>query len=82
MYRKDYPAQGAIDLDALKSDTVDLTADVRAIQIDGTAGAVKVTFVDDTVFTFNNLVVGMIYPFRVKRIWSTGTAATNVIGLL
>jgi hypothetical protein len=82
MYRKDYPAQGVVELDALKSDTVDLTPDVRAIQIDGTSGAVKVTFVDDTVYTFSNLVVGMVYPYRIKRIWSTGTAATGVIGLL
>lgn len=80
MYRKDYPANGAVALDALKSDTVNLTAEVRAVFV-SVDGDIKVTMMDDSVATFANVVAGTIYPLRIKRLWSNGTTATGLIGL-
>lgn len=45
----------------------------------GTAGAVKVTLFDGTTVTYSSLAAGR-HPLRVKRLWATGTAATNLIG--
>ena len=52
---------------------------VKALYIGGT-GAVKVNTVDGSTLTFAAVAVG-IFPIRAKRVWATGTAATNIIGL-
>lgn len=78
------PAEGAIALDALKSDTVDLPSITRAIYVGSISGgtSIKVTCMDDTEITFTGLIAGTILPVRIKRIWSNGTTASALIGLL
>ena len=63
------------------ADGADLAYVTRAVYVGG-AGAMKVDMHggEDGV-TFTGLVVGMIYPLRVSRVYSTGTSATNIIGL-
>lgn len=51
----------------------------RAIYV-GVAGDLKVDMINDGTVTFLNLPVGL-YPFRVSKIYSTGTTCTSMIAL-
>jgi hypothetical protein len=62
------------------SDTVDLAKVTTALYIGG-AGAVSVTMVGGQHITFAAVPVGTYLPIRVSRVWSTGTAATNILAL-
>lgn len=66
---------------AVASDTVDLPFIPRAILI-GKTGLHKVTMMDDTVVTFTSLTIGTVYPFRIKRLWVTGSVAAPAVFLL
>ncbi len=57
-----------------------LTTNYRAIYVGGT-GNVKVTSVSGDVATFVACPVGLIIPVAVKRVWSTGTTATYLVGI-
>jgi hypothetical protein len=69
--------------------TGDLAQPTRAIYIGaapGTTANVAVIFHNkantNTAITLTNLQVGVVYPFRVKRVAITGTTATTIIGLI
>lgn len=62
------------------SDTVDLSTYTLGIYI-GSEGDVKVMTTDGSVVTFKSMVAGVVYPLQIKRIYSTGTTATSIIGL-
>lgn len=62
------------------NDSADMDFVTRAIYV-GVAGNVKMTLLGGTTVTFVGLVAGGLYPLRVKRIWSTGTTASNLIGV-
>ena len=47
----------------------------------GVGGDIKVDMVDGSTPTFLNVGNGMFLPIAVKRVYSTGTTATNIIGL-
>jgi hypothetical protein len=59
----------------------DLAAQVRALYIGG-SGDVKITDPQGNAVTFANAQAGSILPVMAKRVWSTGTSATNIIGLV
>jgi hypothetical protein len=61
------------------NDGTDLATQAKAIWVGGT-GAIKVTTADDSTLTFAAVPVGF-FPVRCKRVWSTGTTATNLIGV-
>ena len=66
--------------DANLSDTADLTNGIcRALYI-GVTGNVKVTMPDGTAVTFTGAPVGVL-PVKARRVWSTGTTATNIVAL-
>jgi len=67
------------DVDAVKSDSVDLTVRPRWIMCN-VAGTVKMTDWGGTALTLT-LLAGVFYPVRPVRIWATGTSATGIIGL-
>lgn len=69
--------KGALAIAA--SDTVDLASPVSAIYV-GVAGAIKVIMANGETATFSNVPVG-VFPIAVTRVFSTGTAATGLIGL-
>lgn len=53
----------------------------KALYVGG-SGNLRVLFVNDTSpVTIVGAVAGSIYPFRVKRVYSTLTTATNIVGL-
>ena len=62
------------------SDSTDLTVFPRAIYVGG-AGNVKVVTLGGDEVTFNGVLAGTILPVRVKKVFSTGTSATNLIGV-
>lgn len=48
----------------------------------GTGGDVKVTMAGNgQVVTFKNVPDGCFMPIFVKRVWSTGTTATDILAL-
>jgi hypothetical protein len=62
------------------NDSADLTVTPRAIYVGG-AGNVKVTTIGGDTVTFSGALAGTIIPVRVTRVFSTGTTATNLLGL-
>lgn len=65
------------------SDAVDLEKTTRGIWL-GTAGNIKVIMADDTeadAVTFQNVQDGTFLPFRIRRVYSTGTNVTGIIGV-
>lgn len=61
------------------SDSADLTDALRMLIV-GVGGDVKITDTRDVTGVFT-LGAGN-YPVRVKRIWSTGTTATGLVGVI
>lgn len=73
-----YPASGAYKLDTSFSDTEDLPISTRAILV-GTAGDLKVDMINGDTVTLP--VYAGIVDVAIKRVYVTGTTASNVIGL-
>lgn len=69
------PITGAVA--AALSDTVDLPEVTLALYV-SVAGAVKLTMIDGTVVTYPTLTAGR-HHLRVRRVWTTGTAATGIV---
>lgn len=72
------PAENAVAV--VPNDSSDLTNTARALYIGG-AGNVKVDTSAGNTVTFNALPAGAILPVRVKRVYSTGTTATNIVSI-
>ncbi|WP_276681463.1 spike base protein, RCAP_Rcc01079 family [Thalassolituus oleivorans] len=63
------------------SDANQLAIATRSLYI-GTGGDLVVQLVEDTApITFINVISGSILPIRVQKVLSTGTTATDLIGL-
>lgn len=58
----------------------DLAHPVRSLYIGG-AGNIRVTTVNGHDVTFVGVLAGTILPVSVKRVWSTNTTATSIVGL-
>jgi hypothetical protein len=61
------------------SDSVNLTT--AAVIYVGVGGNVKVTTAQGTAITFTGVLAGSVIPVQVMRVWSTGTTATNMVGI-
>lgn len=61
-------------------DTNELAYVSRALYIGG-AGAVKVTTLKGTDLTFAAVPVGTVLHVRAKKVFATGTTATNIVAL-
>lgn len=77
---RDNPSPSAKALDALFSDTVDLTETYRALYV-GVAGDITAILQEDSVAVLFKAVPVGVLPIKVSRIKVTGTTATNVVGL-
>lgn len=66
-----------------KSDSTDLTAlGIRAVYV-GATGDVAILAVGDTVpITFVACPVGYMIPVFVAKVYSTGTSASSLVGLI
>ena len=72
------PADNAVAV--TPSDSTNLTNTARALYIGG-AGNVKVDTAGGDTVTFNSVASGSVLPVRVKRVYATGTSATNIISV-
>jgi len=62
-------------------DSTDLaTVPTTGIYI-GVDGNVKVDMLDGTATTFVALKAGVVYPFKITRVYATGTTATDIVVL-
>lgn len=77
--RGDLPANDAFAI--TPHDTNDLAQTTRGIYIGG-AGAVAVITQAGTTVTFSGAAAGSVIPVSVSRVLSTGTTATNLVGLV
>lgn len=83
--QSNYPASKAFAItksDAnFLADANDMPLPARALMVN-VAGDVKVTFVSqpDAAAVTLTLLAGVVYPFQVKKVWSTGTTATGIHG--
>ncbi len=62
------------------SDSEDLAFVARALWVGG-AGDVKVATANGDVLVFAGVAAGSVLPVAVKRVYATGTTATNVLAL-
>lgn len=74
----DSPAQRAALI--TPDDSALLNNSTRAIYVGG-AGNLRVEMVGGDIVTLVGVVAGYPYPLRVQRVFSTGTTATNLVGL-
>jgi len=58
----------------------DLTSPVEALWVGG-SGNVKITTLDGSVVTLVGIIAGSLIPIAVKRVWSSDTTATSIVGL-
>lgn len=58
----------------------DLPQVTRALYV-GAAGNVRVELVDGSEATFRSMQPGMMYPLRIRKVFSTGTSADDLIGI-
>ena len=62
------------------SDVSDLTKPTRAIQV-AVDGFVYADFLEEGTNVPVFCIAGIVYPYRLSRIYTTGTAATGIVGL-
>ena len=63
------------------SDTADLGILAKRLYVGGT-GAIKVDMANGDTITFAAVPVGVFDPgCKIRKVYSTGTAATNIIGI-
>lgn len=62
------------------SDSTDLPQVTRTLWVGG-AGNVSVQMIDGTAITLQGCAAGQEIPVRVRRVYATGTTASNIVGL-
>jgi hypothetical protein len=72
------PAEGAFTITF--SDTVEVTRVPRSIYVT-TSGTLRVKMVSGDTVSFAGMVGGMVYPFRIRQVYQTGTTVAGVVGL-
>lgn len=76
-------APAAHSVAIVTNDAADQAITYKAIYV-GNTGDVKVELAGDTVgnaVTFKNVPNGAFLPIRARKIYTTGTTATNMVGL-
>jgi hypothetical protein len=72
------PAEGAFAI--TPSDSISLAIATRAVHV-GSAGNLRAIMVTGEDVTFQGLMAGVVYPFRIDRVMATGTTAGGLVGL-
>lgn len=75
----DAPAQKFISITPSNS-TDDASGPFRAVYV-GVSGDLKINDMFDNAITLVGLTGGLIHPICCKRIYSTGTTATSILGV-
>lgn len=74
------PAYGTL-IPISPNDTVDLPQVISGLYVGGAGVAVVLPVGGATPVTLIGLLAGTVYPFQLRRVLSTGTSATSLIGL-
>lgn len=74
----DGPAENAAAV--TPADGADLANFSKALFVGG-AGTLKVDLVGGTTVTFTGVVAGSYLRLRARRVYATGTTATNIVAL-
>ncbi|WP_339109820.1 hypothetical protein [Thioclava sp. GXIMD4216] len=61
-------------------DDADLAQVTRGIYL-GQGGDLRVTLAGGQTVTFTNIAAGGIHGLRIRRVWASGTTATEMVGL-
>ena len=79
-WNSDVPAENAALV--TPDDANDLAVVTRGLLV-GTSGALKVTTNggQTLVIPASCVVAGTLLPLRVKRVWATGTTASNIVAI-
>lgn len=80
MFAKSADSCASVAFSITPADSV-MGTKARALYI-GTGGNITVVTNDGTSTTFHNVVSGTILPVSVKQVSSTGTTASNIVGLI
>jgi len=80
-YKYVYNNMASVASAVTPNDSTDLTTVAQGLYIGG-AGDLKVDMADSGTVTFSALPAGIFLPIIVKRVYSTGTTATNIIALV
>lgn len=72
------PAEGAFAI--TPSDGSDLSFVTRAIYV-GVSGNISVTMANGDNVVFSNLLGGLLYPLQIRRVKSSSTTASGLVGL-
>jgi hypothetical protein len=75
------PDSCAVNCIAITPADSDLVQPVRALYIGG-SGNLRISDTGGGAVTFVGAVAGTILPVMAKRVWATGTTATNIVGLI
>jgi hypothetical protein len=71
-------ATKSLSIGTVKSDTADLDFECRAIHAN-TDGLIKVLLVGDTTPSTYQVLAGLVYAKKIKRVYDTGTNATGYV---
>lgn len=63
------------------SDSADLPAPARALYVGG-SGNVRINDTGNGAVTFVGVAAGSILPVMARRVYATGTTATNIVALI
>ena len=72
------PAAGAAII--TPSDSADLAEAPRGLYV-GVTGDVQVDMADGDTVIFKALAAGVVHPLMVRRVYSTNTTATDIVGV-
>lgn len=77
--------QASLATEVTPSDTADIVSSATSkntgcVLYVGSSGDLKVTTAAGSVVTFAGVQVGF-FPVQVKRVWATGTSASNIVAL-
>ena len=64
-----------------KNDSSDLAFVTRGIYVGVTGDLAVILDADSSAVTFVGLAAGIIHPLAVKRVMSTNTTATSIVGV-
>lgn len=62
------------------SDSEELATVTRGLYV-GQTGNIRLRLLSGDTVTFANMQGGVLYPIRVRQVFSTGTTATGIVGL-
>jgi hypothetical protein len=63
-----------------KNDNANLAQSTRGIYV-GAAGDLKIDTTNGDTVTLVGLAAGVVHPIAAKKVYSTGTTATGIVGL-